>query len=130
MIDTAALSKYHFDSAAPPHTDVYVTPRILKCCRALGAKRILDLGCGNGALCAALSTAGADVIGCDPSEQGIALARSRHPHIRFYSLSVYDDPARLDAPAFDAVVSTEVIEHLFRPRSLPHFAYNVLRPGG
>jgi 2-polyprenyl-3-methyl-5-hydroxy-6-metoxy-1,4-benzoquinol methylase len=130
MIDTETLSRYHFNSADPPHTQDYVTPRILECCRSLGAKRILDLGCGNGALCAALATTGVDVMGCDPSTDGIALARRAHPHIRFHSLSVYDDPPRLDAGDFDVVVSTEVIEHLFQPRSLPRFVFKVLKTGG
>jgi 2-polyprenyl-3-methyl-5-hydroxy-6-metoxy-1,4-benzoquinol methylase len=130
MIESDTLAKYHFESAAPPHTEDYVTPRILECCRSLGAKRILDLGCGNGALCARLSRTGVDVVGCDPSQDGITLAHRAHPHIQFHSLSVYDDPSRLDARDFDAVVSTEVIEHLFQPRSLPRFAFSVLRSGG
>jgi 2-polyprenyl-3-methyl-5-hydroxy-6-metoxy-1,4-benzoquinol methylase len=130
MIDTETLSKYHFDSADPPHTEAYVTPHIVACCRRLKANRILDLGCGNGALCAALSKTGADVVGCDPSEDGLTFARHAHPQISFHSLSVYDDPSALAARKFDAVVSTEVIEHLFQPRSLPRFAFRVLRSGG
>jgi 2-polyprenyl-3-methyl-5-hydroxy-6-metoxy-1,4-benzoquinol methylase len=130
MIDIETLSRYHFDSVDPPHTAGYVTPCIVKWCRRLGAKRILDLGCGNGALCAALSRMGADVVGCDPSSTGIAAAERAHPHVMFRSLSVYDDPARLDGDPFDVVVSTEVIEHLFNPRSLPRFASKVLRTEG
>jgi 2-polyprenyl-3-methyl-5-hydroxy-6-metoxy-1,4-benzoquinol methylase len=130
MIDSETLSRYYFDSADPPHTAAYVTPCILKWCRRLGARRILDLGCGNGALCAVLSSTGADVVGCDPSDTGIAVARRAYPHISFRSLSVYDDPTKLDDDRFDVVVSTEVIEHLFDPRSLPRFASRVLRPGG
>jgi 2-polyprenyl-3-methyl-5-hydroxy-6-metoxy-1,4-benzoquinol methylase len=130
MIDSETLSRYHFDSADPPHTAEYVTPSILKWCRRLGGKRILDLGCGNGALCAALSRAGHEVVGCDPSETGIAVAQRAYPHIPFKSLSVYDDPAPLDGDPFDVVVSTEVIEHLFDPRSLPRFASRVLQPEG
>jgi 2-polyprenyl-3-methyl-5-hydroxy-6-metoxy-1,4-benzoquinol methylase len=130
MIDVETLARYHFDSADPPHTARYVTPCIMKWCRRLGAKRILDLGCGNGALCAALSRTGADVVGCDPSATGIAVAQRTYPHIPFRPLSVYDDPAELDAGPFDVVVSTEVIEHLFNPRALPRFASRVLRPEG
>ncbi len=123
-------SRYHFDSAQPPHTADYVTPSIVACCRRIGAHRILDLGCGNGALCDALCSAGFEVIGCDPSEEGIALARRAHPHIAFHLLDVYDEPASLDGAGFDVVVSTEVIEHLFLPRSLPRFASRVLSRRG
>jgi 2-polyprenyl-3-methyl-5-hydroxy-6-metoxy-1,4-benzoquinol methylase len=121
---------YHHATAEPPHTDGYVTPAILASCRKIGARRILDLGCGNGALCARLSAAGFEVVGCDPSDEGIALARQAHPHIMFHLLGAYDEPAILNDAHFDAVVSTEVIEHLFLPRLLPRFAVRVLRPGG
>jgi len=70
------------------------------------------------------------VIGCDPSEEAIAWARRVHPHIAFHLLGAYDEPAALGGAGFDAVVSTEVIEHLFLPRSLPRFAYRVLRGNG
>jgi SAM-dependent methyltransferase len=105
-------------------------PHILNACRAFNAKRILDVGCGNGALCAALARTGVEAVGCDPSVEGITLARRAHPHIQFRQLSVYDDPAQLDLGEFDAIVSTEVIEHLFYPRALPHFASQLLRSGG
>ena len=58
------------------------------------------------------------------------MARGTHPHIRFYLLGAYDEPTPLHDASYDAVVSTEVIEHLFLPRSLPRFASGVLRPRG
>src|SRR3546814_15279915 len=39
--------------------------------------RILDLGCGDGALTARLAATGAQVVGVDPSEAFIAAARAR-----------------------------------------------------
>ena len=90
------LSSYHFASAEPLHTDAYITPSILNLCRRLGINRVLDIGCGNGALCATLVRYGIDAVGCDPSSEGIALARRAHPRIRFYSRSVYDDPGVFD----------------------------------
>jgi 2-polyprenyl-3-methyl-5-hydroxy-6-metoxy-1,4-benzoquinol methylase len=87
------------------------------------------LGCGNGALCGELSSTGFEVTGCDPGEEGIALARREYPHIPFHILGAYDEPAAVGSD-FDAVVSTEVIEHLFLPRLLPRFASRVLRPKG
>lgn len=130
MSTNAISSRYHYGTAEAPHTAAYLTPHILAACKRLSAKRILDLGCGNGALCAALASAGFEVVGCDPSEDGIGFAQRAHPDIRFYQLGVYDDPTAIDGGSFDAVVSTEVIEHLFLPRSLPRFAAAVLRSGG
>ena len=40
------------------------------------------------------------------------------------------DPAQIPGGEFDAVVSTEVIEHLFLPRQLLDLAFARLRPGG
>ena len=123
-------SRYRWGSAAVPHTAAYLHSHIIAACRRVSANRILDLGCGNGALCASLRSAGFDVVGCDPSEDGIAIARRAYPGIPFHKLGVYDSPAALDSNGFDVVVSTEVIEHLFLPRSLPRFAATVLRSGG
>jgi len=130
MSTNTITSRYPFGTADAPHTADYLTPHILAVCRRVSARRILDLGCGNGALCGALAAAGFEVVGCDPSEDGIGIARHTYPGIPFHLLGVYDEPASLGDAPFDAVVSSEVIEHLFLPRSLPRFASRVLRPGG
>jgi 2-polyprenyl-3-methyl-5-hydroxy-6-metoxy-1,4-benzoquinol methylase len=130
MSNNTITSRYHFGTAAAPHTAGYLTDHILAVCRQVSAKRVLDLGCGNGALCGALSAAGFDVVGCDPSEDGIGFARQSFPHIPFHVLGIYDEPAGIGGGDFDVVVSTEVIEHVFQPRSLPRFASKVFRPGG
>lgn len=129
-MDPACLtSVYSFSSAAPAHSASYLDHRIVAICRELGARRILDLGCGNGALCGVLAQAGFCVTGCDPSAEGIRIAREHFPAVPFHVLGVYDDPSPLGQD-FDAVVSTEVIEHIFYPRHLPRFASQVLRDGG
>jgi 2-polyprenyl-3-methyl-5-hydroxy-6-metoxy-1,4-benzoquinol methylase len=129
-VGNTITSRYGFGTAVEPHTAAFLTPPILQALRGCSAKRVLDLGCGNGALCGALSAAGFDVVGCDPSEDGIDFARRSHPGVHFHPVGVYDDPALMDEAAFDAVVSTEVIEHIFLPRALPRFASKVLRTGG
>jgi 2-polyprenyl-3-methyl-5-hydroxy-6-metoxy-1,4-benzoquinol methylase len=125
---TINLSEYRFDERAP-HTAEYVTPAVISECYRIGASSILDLGCGNGAMTRSLADRGFRVCGCDPSRQGIEIARRNNPSIRYEILSVYDDPARL-GELFDAVVSTEVIEHLEKPRMLLRFAANALKPNG
>jgi 2-polyprenyl-3-methyl-5-hydroxy-6-metoxy-1,4-benzoquinol methylase len=91
---------------------------------------VLDLGCGNGALCKELFDAGFQVTGIDPSNSGIEHAQKRVPGGHFTVLGVYDDPDRLESTGFDVVVSTEVVEHLFYPGYLPRFATQVLKPSG
>jgi 2-polyprenyl-3-methyl-5-hydroxy-6-metoxy-1,4-benzoquinol methylase len=93
------------------------------------ARKVLDLGCGNGAFTSELAARGFEATGCDADQEGIAIARAAHPEVRYERISVYDDPAIL-GETYDAVVSTEVIEHLARPRALPRFAASVLKPRG
>jgi len=50
---------------------------------SLAGKRILDIGCGSGALAAVFAAEGADVIGIDPNPVAIAAARKQNSGIRF-----------------------------------------------
>jgi 2-polyprenyl-3-methyl-5-hydroxy-6-metoxy-1,4-benzoquinol methylase len=90
---------------------------------------ILDVGCGNGYIASRLSAMGHTVIGIDSSEDGINIARKAHPDVRFELYSAYDD-LRAITEAVDVVVSSEVIEHLFRPQLFLRNAFLILRPGG
>jgi len=96
-----------------------------------GAKRVLDLGSGNGAFTAYLARNGFDVVGLDASASGVSLARKSHPGIRFDQFDLANEiiPADLSSQ-FDAVVSCEVIEHLFQPRRLVEHALSALHNGG
>lgn len=98
---------------------------------APGSVRILDLGCGNGALCGALKACGYDVSGAEIDSEGCELARKRNTGVPIFQVGVYDAPdGVLENGTYDCVVSTEVIEHLYAPKALPIFAARVLRPGG
>ena len=93
--------------------------------------RILDLGCGNGTLAAALQAWGHEVVAVDASSDGVELARQRFPGIRFETASVYEEGfAEIVGSDFDLVISMEVIEHLYWPRRLIAAGYAVLKPGG
>ena len=73
---------------------------------------------------------GFDVVGIEESASGVAQAQQAYPNCQFRQGSIYDlDLADLEQ-AFDLVISTEVIEHLFYPRELVRVARQCLRPGG
>jgi 2-polyprenyl-3-methyl-5-hydroxy-6-metoxy-1,4-benzoquinol methylase len=92
---------------------------------------VLDLGCGNGYWAGQFAEKGCDVVGVDPSESGIAIARQAHPGVRFEVLGASEDLLdRLAERPFDLVVSTEVVEHLYDPHAWAIGAYRALRPGG
>lgn len=89
----------------------------------------LDLGCGNGTLTAELRGRGLTVTGMDASPEMLALARERHPDLRF----VEGDATtfELDEPV-DVVFSNAVLHWIDRglhPAALAHVAA-ALRPGG
>jgi 2-polyprenyl-3-methyl-5-hydroxy-6-metoxy-1,4-benzoquinol methylase len=121
---------YAYDSTEESHMHKYFVPPILKRLDGRGKLKVLDLGCGNGALCKRLLDAGHDVIGVDVSEQGINLARKAYTSIRFETMGVYDIPHKDFLAAFDVVVSTEVVEHLYAPRALSKLVKAVLKPSG
>lgn len=126
------MENYGWVSANSPGSCDYIAPIILKLLRGIKVKRILDLGSGNGALCSMLNMAGYESVGVEYDEAGTAIARLSYPNISFYNFGVQDDPERLLAkePLFDAVISTEVIEHLFSPNLLATYAARVLKDQG
>jgi SAM-dependent methyltransferase len=119
---------WHDVASLPSHS--YLAPPIVRNLRRLQAKKVLDLGCGNGAFSHYLQAQGFEVVGCDVDPRGIELAASGQSGARFKNVGVYDPPESLGESGFDAVVSTEVVEHLFRPTALPQFAAALLREGG
>ncbi len=126
------VETYGWKTAETTHAGAYIAPRILEIIKEIGAKRVLDLGSGNGALCSVLAASGYQVVGVEYDLGGVEIARAAHRDIPFYNFGVQSNPADLLAqePAFDAVISTEVIEHLFSPHLLPLYANAVLMQKG
>ncbi len=90
--------------------------------------RVLDVGCGDGSLARLLPGARRGVVGVDLVLDALRVARKdgvravqadlRHPTLPFRSGSI------------DAVVSLDVIEHLFDPTAFLDEARRLLRPDG
>jgi len=73
--------------------------------------RALDLGCGSGEFSAALTRAGADVIGAEVARAAVARARARHPSLDFRLVPAAGPLPFADA-SFELIWSSEVIEHV------------------
>lgn len=95
-------------------------------------RTVCDLGCGNGFLCGLLLERGYEVTGVDASESGVDVARRSHGARARFERGLIDAhlAARLGPGRFDAVVSSDVIEHLYRPGELIDCARHLLAPGG
>jgi 2-polyprenyl-3-methyl-5-hydroxy-6-metoxy-1,4-benzoquinol methylase len=92
-----------------------------------GVRWICDLGCGNGHISGRLDALGYHVTGVDASASGIQIARRAYPGVDFVHALIDRD---LDLGQFDLVISSDVIEHLYRPSDLLEAAVSQLKPGG
>jgi 2-polyprenyl-3-methyl-5-hydroxy-6-metoxy-1,4-benzoquinol methylase len=115
-----------------PHTAAYLADTVEKIIRQHGARTVMDAGCGNGALAGWLAKQGYQVTGIDASVSGIDIARRHFPEVRFDVGTFSSPPPAQDGGTngFDAVCSTEVIEHLYAPHELAAYSYAALKPGG
>ncbi len=127
-----STNEYGWATDTGPHSCDYLAPQIMAQLEQLDCKQVLDIGAGNGALCGLIHSSGRSVVGAEYDRAGVELARKTYPDIAFYHLGVQDDPTDLlkAKGKFDAVVSTEVIEHLFSPHLLPLFAAQTLKDNG
>jgi SAM-dependent methyltransferase len=86
--------------------------------------RILEVGCGNGAVAAHLKSNGHEVIAIDSDSKAIARAREQGVDARVASWPDFD------APSFDMVLFTRSLHHIKPlPESITR-AKQVLRSGG
>jgi SAM-dependent methyltransferase len=94
----------------------------------LAGKRVLDVGCGTGRLCAALEALGARTAGVDASAEMLAVARSRLPEGTALEQARAESLPFGDA-SFDRVTMQLSVHLLDRPAAFAEAA-RVLAPGG
>lgn len=110
-----------------------VAPEFLRWLDAPPGGRWLDVGCGTGALTAALlgEVAPASVVGVDPSEEFLAAAAARVTDVRatFRTGDATSMPAFPEG-RFDAVVSALALNFVPEPSRAMAELVRVTRPGG
>ncbi|XP_070768582.1 ubiquinone biosynthesis O-methyltransferase, mitochondrial [Enoplosus armatus] len=112
--------------------------------KPLAGLRILDVGCGGGLLTEPLGRLGAKVLGIDPVEHSIGTAQlhsSYDPDLRDrvcyractleeLSAEEGEEQEEQGVGQFDAVVASEVVEHLADLETFTFCCSHVLKPGG
>ena len=97
-------------------------------------QQVCDLGCGNGYLASRLGATGLRVVGIDASGSGVEIANRHYATDKVYFVKAEIGGAlpqdELAPHGFDAVISSDVIEHLYRPAGLIEAAALLLKPGG
>ena len=126
------VDDYGWQLSQPKDSASYITPKVKAILNSLVARRVVDIGSGNGALCAEVAQMNLEIVGVEYDKAGVDIAKRVYPKIPFYNFGVQDNPEDLMSQEmpFDVVVSTEVIEHLFSPHLLLTYAKEILEDGG
>ena len=128
------------------HAFVYEkAKRLVELLAPKAGERILDLGCGTGALTAEIAARGAEVLGVDRSEEMIAQAQKKFPALRFEVMDArqlrflpdgedrtnkLSGTVKDNSAGFDAVFSNAVLHWIPEAEEVIAGVARVLKPGG
>jgi SAM-dependent methyltransferase len=107
---------------------VPLAPRFVDFTRIADGRRVLDVGCGPGALTAELVARGDAVSAADPSEQFVDAARARHPGVDVRRASAEALP--FGDGEFDAALAQLVVHFMADPVAGLREMARVTRTGG
>lgn len=106
----------------------YINERV-----SLQGKQVLDVGCGGGLLCEAMTKLGAQVTGLDLGSTTLEVAKlhalDSGLSIRYLQESV-EQHAATHAGQYDAITCLEMLEHVPDPQSVIGSIATLLKPGG
>ncbi|WP_081713447.1 bifunctional 2-polyprenyl-6-hydroxyphenol methylase/3-demethylubiquinol 3-O-methyltransferase UbiG [Candidatus Endolissoclinum faulkneri] len=100
--------------------------------QALAGLKVLDVGCGGGLLSEPMARLGAKVTGIDPDSAGISVAIDHALNMGLnidYQIAAPENLVEKDQ-YFDAVIASEVIEHVSAKSLFLNALASLLKPGG
>ena len=118
-----------YDQLDPDRSDL---DAYLRLAQQLDARRVLDIGCGTGAFALLLADHGIKVVGVDPAQASIKVARSKPGSGRVRWIcgdATALPPLQVDLVTMTANVAQEIVAPHTWQRTLQG-AYEALRPGG
>ncbi len=97
-----------------------------------GRKRALEVGCGGGLLSEEIARMGYRVIGVDPSEKSLAVARrhAQENHLEIDYQHGIGEHLPFDPHSFDIALCCDVLEHVKNWEAVISEVSRVLAPGG
>jgi ubiquinone/menaquinone biosynthesis C-methylase UbiE len=123
-----------YDRTAAIYERVHA-PRLIEPARDLvklagvaSGARVLDVGTGTGAAASAAREVGASVVGIDPSEGMLEVARVAHPDIEFLAAQAIDLP--FPNGSFDVVLGNFVLAHFVNVKTALFDVMRVMKRGG
>ncbi len=122
------LRHTEFDSS-PTHRNrlASIVAMVARCGSDPRAIRVLEVGCGVGNICIPLASLGYDITATDIHGPSVEKARARNP---FANLKFVNEPLeKMNIREFDAVILTEVLEHVTTYRDMMKFLTDNMKPG-
>jgi SAM-dependent methyltransferase len=133
--EISSIGGYAYEGSSCGHEHAYLLPKVYEVLDGFFDRhphldrRVFDLGCGNGAVANQLALRGYSVSGVDPSREGIRSANEAFPHLPLQLGSAYDALVAKFG-TFPAVISLEVVEHVYAPRDYARQLFELVQPGG
>ena len=122
----AAWWQREFSDGADPEYEDQILPLVAR--HVQGARRVLDVGCGEGQVARRIAGTGAEVVGVDPTAAQVEMARQRAGGPRYVRAGAEALPCR--DGSFDTVVVCLALEHVDAFETAIDEVARVLEPGG
>jgi SAM-dependent methyltransferase len=124
----AAYSGYSRDNARTDATSSKMRRTAETLVRLASARKVIDIGCGDGTFAAIFKVLGCDTYGTEYDERTQRLCEGKG--LRMLPGGVIPQVPAADFGSFDLVIFTEVIEHINNPREVLAHISRLLRKGG